>query len=158
MYLVNLSLTISYNQVWSENLWYAYSVTLFDNMVAFHILTDVIFVRSDIYRLKSAMRKNVFSCSKTGAASVWLDSENYSSTFYLVTFSEEINFSRKYGEQKNAYWSPKNHNMRNRRNRVCSSLLKLRNEIMRIYLSLAIRPQNYRRGDYAKHNRTNKIN
>ena len=65
-------------------------------MGAFHILTDVIFVRSDIYRLKSAMRKNVFSCSKTGAASVSLDSENYSSIFYLVTL-------RKYGEQKNAY-------------------------------------------------------
>ena len=127
-------------------------------MYAFHILTDVIFVQSDIYQLKSAMRKNVFSCNKTGAASVWLDSKNYSSTFYSVTLSKEIKFSRKYGEQRNAYWSPKNHNMRNRRNRVCSSLLKLRNEIIRIYFSLAIRPQKCRRGGYAKHNRTNKIN
>ena len=39
-----------------------------------------------------------------------------------------------------------------------SSLLKLQNEIMRIYLSLAITPQKSCHGDYAKHNRTNKIN
>ena len=38
---------------------------------------------------------------------------------------------------------PKNHDMRNRRMRVCNSLLKLQNEIMRIYLSLAIRPQKH---------------
>ena len=44
---------------------------------------------------------------------------------------------------------PKNHDMRNRRIRVCSSILKLRN---------AIRPQKSRCGDHTKHNRTNKIN
>ena len=53
---------------------------------------------------------------------------------------------------------PENHNMQNRRMQVRSSLLKLRNEIMRIYLSLAIRPQKSRCEDYDKHNRTNKIN
>ena len=51
--------------------------------------------------------KNFFSYSKTGPAPVLLDRENYSSTFYLVTFSEEVDLGRKYGEQKNAYWSPK---------------------------------------------------
>ena len=44
-------------------------------MGTFHILADAIFLRSDIYQLKSAMRKNVFSYSKTGPAPVWLDSE-----------------------------------------------------------------------------------
>ena len=39
-----------------------------------------------------------------------------------------------------------------------SKLLKLRNEIMPIFLSLAIRPQKYRCEDYSKYNRTNKIN
>ena len=70
----------------------AYSVTLFDNMGTFHILTDVTFMRCDNsnYQLKTAMRKNVFSYSKTGPAPVWLDSENYSSTFYLVNLSKEI--------------------------------------------------------------------
>ena len=53
---------------------------------------------------------------------------------------------------------PKNHNMRNRRMGVCNSLLKLRKEIMRIYVSLAIRPQKFWCGDYAKRNRTNKTN
>ena len=76
-------------------------------MASFHILTDVIFVRSDIYQLKSAMQKNVFSHSKSGPSPVWLDSENYSSTFYLVILSEEIDCGRKNGEQKNAYWTPK---------------------------------------------------
>ena len=76
-------------------------------MDTFHILIDVIFVRSDIYQLKSAMLKNEFSCCKTGPAPVWLDGENYSSTFHLVTLREEIDFGRKYEEQKNAYWSPK---------------------------------------------------
>ena len=51
-------------------------------MGIFLILIDVIFVRSDIFQLKSAMRKNVFSYSKTCPASIWLDSENYSSTFH----------------------------------------------------------------------------
>ena len=37
-------------------------------MGIFYILTAVIFARSDIYQLKSAMRKNVFSYSKTGSA------------------------------------------------------------------------------------------
>ena len=76
-------------------------------MGTFHVLTDVIFVRSDIYQLKSAMRRNVFSYSKTGPTPVWRDSKNYSSTFYLVTLSEETDFGRKYGEQENAYWSPR---------------------------------------------------
>ena len=53
------------------------------------------------------MRKNVSSCSKTGPAPVLLDSENYSSTFYLVKLSKEIDLGRKYGKQKNEYWSPK---------------------------------------------------
>ena len=75
-------------------------------MGTFHILTDVIFVRSDIYQLKSAIRKNVFPYKKTDPASVWLDSGNYSSIFYLATLSEEIDFDRKYGEQNNVYWSP----------------------------------------------------
>ena len=50
----------------SANLWYAYSVALFDNMGTFHILNDAIFVRSDIYQLKSAMPK--MSRGKTGPA------------------------------------------------------------------------------------------
>ena len=49
----------------------------------------------------------------------------------------------------------KGHNMLNRRMRVSSSLLKLRNEKMQIYLSLAIRPQKSRCGGDAKYNRTN---
>ena len=102
--------------------------------------------------------QKLFSCSQTGTAPAWPDSENFSSTFHLDTLREEIDFGRKYGEQKNAYWSPKFHNMRNRRIRVCSSFLKLRKEIMRIYLSLAIRQQKSRCRDYAKHNRSNKIN
>ena len=53
-------------------------------MGTFHILTDVIFMESDIYQLKSAMRKNVFSYNKTSTAPVWLDRKNYSSSFYLV--------------------------------------------------------------------------
>ena len=53
------------------------------------------------------MRKNVFPYSKTGPAPAWVISKHYSSTFYLVTLSEEIYFGRKYGEQKNPYWSPK---------------------------------------------------
>ena len=52
------------------------------------------------------MHKNVFSYSKTGCAPLWLGSENYSSIFYLVTISEEIDCGAKYGEQKNAYWTP----------------------------------------------------
>ena len=53
-------------------------------------------MRSDICQLKSVMCKNVFSCSKTGTAPDWLDSKDYSGTFYLVTLSEEIDFGRKY--------------------------------------------------------------
>ena len=34
--------------------------------VPFHTLTNVIFVRRDIYQLKSAMHEKVFSYSKTG--------------------------------------------------------------------------------------------
>ena len=82
----------------SANLWYAYSVALFDNMGTFHILNDAIFVRSDIYQSKSAMPK--MSRSKTGPAPAWLDIENYSSTFYLVTLSEEINCGRKMGNKR----------------------------------------------------------
>ena len=76
-------------------------------MVTFHILTDVIFERSAIYQLKSAMRENMFSHCKTVPAPVWLDSENYSSTFYLVILNEEIDCGRKYGKLKNAYWTPR---------------------------------------------------
>ena len=54
--------------------------------------------------------------------------------------------------------SQKKYNMRNRRMRVCSSLPKLRNEIMRIYLLLAIRLQKALSGNYAGRSRTNKIN
>ena len=89
----------------------------------------LIFVRSDIYQLKSAMRKNVFSYSKTGSASVSLDIKNYRSTFHFVTLSDKIDCGRKYEEQKNAYWTQKNRNNRNRRMQICSSLLKLRNKI-----------------------------
>ena len=77
-------------------------ITLFDNMGTFHILTDVIFERSDICQLRSAMCKNVFSHSKTGPAPLRLDSENYSS-IYLGNLSKEIDCGRKNGEQKNAY-------------------------------------------------------
>ena len=130
----------------------------FDNMGTFHILNDVIFVRSYIYQLKSPMRKNVFLYSKTGPAPVWLESKNYSSTFHLVALSEEIDCSRKYEEQKNAYWTPKIHNIRKRRMRVSRSLLKWQNKVMRIYLLLVLRPQKSRGGIYAKHKRVNKIN
>ena len=51
--------------------------------------------------------KIVLSYIKTGAAPVWLDSENYSSTFYLVTLSKKSDSGRKYWEQKNASWYPK---------------------------------------------------
>ena len=43
------------------------------------------------------MHKNAFSYSKTGPAPLWLGSESYSSAFYLVTLSEEIDCGRKYG-------------------------------------------------------------
>ena len=39
-------------------------------MGTFHILADVIFLRSDVYQLKSAMRENVLLYSKTGPAPV----------------------------------------------------------------------------------------
>ena len=52
---------------------------------------------SDIYQLKSAMHENAFSYSKTGLAPLWLGSESYSSAFYIVTLSEEIDCGRKYG-------------------------------------------------------------
>ena len=69
-------------------------------MGTYYILTDVIFVQSGTYQWKSAMCKSVFSYSKTGLPPVWLDSQNYSSTFYLITLVEEIEFGGKYGEQK----------------------------------------------------------
>ena len=50
------------------------------------------------YQLKSAMPKEMFSYIKTGTAPVWLDSENYSSTLYLVPLSKEIDCGRKNGE------------------------------------------------------------
>ena len=50
---------------------------------------------SNIYELKSAMRKNVCLYSKTGSAPVWLDIKNYSSTFHLVTLSDKIDCGRK---------------------------------------------------------------
>ena len=54
--------------------------------------------------MKSVMRKNVFSYSKTDPAPVWLDIKNrYLSFSYL---NEEIDWT-KYEEQKNAYWTPK---------------------------------------------------
>ena len=49
----------------------------------------------------------MFSCSKTGPAPVWLDSENYSCTLYLVTLSGKTNCGRKNKEQKNAFRTPK---------------------------------------------------
>ena len=151
-YLIpNKPLTITLNQIWSANLWYTYSITLFGNIGTFRILTDVIFVWSDIYQLTSSMRKSLFSYSKSGTAPLWLDSltkwpntlkqfvgnlpTNCLSVFgnfvwlALKGFSEETDFGKKYREQKNAYWSPKNHNMTNRRIRVCSSLLQLRNKM-----------------------------
>ena len=51
--------------------------------------------------------KNFFSYSKTGSAPVLLDSENYSRTFYLVTFSEEVDLGRKYGGTKECILIPK---------------------------------------------------
>ena len=51
-------------------------------MGTFHMLTDIIFVQSDMYQLKSAMHKKVFSYNKIGPAPVWLDSENCNSTFF----------------------------------------------------------------------------
>ena len=145
-------------QVWSVNLWYAYSVTFFDNMGAFHTLTYAIFVRNDLYQLKSAMCQKLFSYSKSGRPHIWLDSDNYSSNFYLVALSKEIDCDRKDGERNNAYWTRNNHYIWNRRMRVCSSLLKLRNKILRVYPSLAVRPKKSRGENYANHNRTNKIN
>ena len=65
-----------------------------------YLRADVIFLRRDIYEFKSAMRKYVFSYSKTVPVPVRLDSKNYTSTFYLVILGED--FDRKYGEQKNA--------------------------------------------------------
>ena len=74
-YLIpNKPLTITLNQIWSANLWYTYSITLFGNIGTFRILTDVIFVWSDIYQLTSSMRKSLFSYSKSGTAPLWLDS------------------------------------------------------------------------------------
>ena len=68
-------------------------------MGTFYISTDVTFVRSDIYQLKSAIPKIYFHIAKLV---LLLDLENCSSTFYLVTLSEELDCDRKNGEQKNA--------------------------------------------------------
>ena len=48
----------------------------------YHVLTIVISEETEICSLKSAMRKKVLSYSKTRPAPVWMDSENYSSTFF----------------------------------------------------------------------------
>ena len=58
--------------MWPINLRYAYSVTLINSMGTFNILSNVLFVRGDIYELKSI---KVFSYSKIDPAPVWLDSE-----------------------------------------------------------------------------------
>ena len=68
-------------------------------MCTFHILRDVIFVRSDIYQLKSAVGKNVFSYCKTDPTPVSLDTENYSSTSYLVILNEELIVVEKIGNK-----------------------------------------------------------
>ena len=62
---------------------------------------------NDIYQLKSAMHKNVFSYSKIGSAPLSLDVKSYRSTFHLVTLSDKIGCGRKYEEQENAYWTQK---------------------------------------------------
>ena len=72
-------------------------------------------MRSDIYQLKSAMRQNFFSYSKTENAPVSLDINNYSSIFRLVTLSDKIDCGKKYEEQKNIYETQKSRNNRNRR-------------------------------------------
>ena len=95
-------------------------------MGTFHILTDVIFVLSDIYQLESAMRKNVFSYSKKGLASAWLDSENYSSTFYLVTLSKAKTLTKEY------ILNPLNLIFVIEEIRACSSPLKSRIKVMTI--------------------------
>ena len=41
------------------------------------------------WKMESAMRKNVFLHSKTGPASVWIDSENYSTTC-AASFVEQL--------------------------------------------------------------------
>ena len=103
----------------SANLWYAYYVTRFDNMGTFRILTDVIFARSEIYQLKSTLRKNVFSYRKTDPVPVCLDSENQTCNFYFVTLSEKT-VVEKMGNKRTHTGLPKNHNMRNRKMRVCN--------------------------------------
>ena len=59
------------------------------------------------------MCKTVFSYSKTGPAPVWLDSENYNSTFYLVTLGEEIDCGRKMWNKRIHTETPKNHDIQN---------------------------------------------
>ena len=78
------------------NKFMAYFVTLFDNMSTFHFLTDLIFMQSDIYELKSSMHNKVFSYSKYLSCScLTIDGKYYSRTFYLATISEEIIVSEK---------------------------------------------------------------
>ena len=72
-------------------------------MDAFDILSNLIFVRIEIYQLKSVMREIVFQYSKAAPAPLRLDSEIYSSAFYLITLIAEIDCSRKYGEQNNTF-------------------------------------------------------
>ena len=52
----------------------------------------------------------------------------------------------------------KNRDMQNKRMRVCSPVLELRNKTLRIYLSLAIRLKKSWYGDYDKQHRNNKTN
>ena len=49
---------------------------------------------------------------------------------------------------------PKNHNMRNRRMRVCILPLKLQNKRMKIYLLIAIRPWESQGRNYTEQKRT----
>ena len=57
-------------------------------MGTFFTLRNVIFMWND-WKMESAMRKNVFLHSKTGPASVWIDSENYSTTC-AASFVEQL--------------------------------------------------------------------
>ena len=57
-------------------------------------------MRDDIYKLKSAMRKNVFLYNKTGPAPVWLDIKKIQQYFSFSYLNEEIDYGRKYEGQR----------------------------------------------------------
>ena len=63
-------------------------------------------MRGDIYQLKSAMRKNVFSFhivkQERSCLTRYQKIQQYLSFSYL---NEEIDCDRKYEGQKNAYWT-----------------------------------------------------